>query len=68
MRKAEGREVLLCVAEGGKVLSYEMPKARYNLPVLKIRRQLKKSHVVRKPKARKVLSCKKPKAKKSYCA
>ena len=37
MRKAEGR----------KVMSYEMPKARYDLPVLKSRRHPKKSPVVR---------------------
>ena len=51
-------------AEDEKVMSCEMPKARYDLPVLKSRRQPKESPVVRKPKARKVLLCEMPKAKK----
>ena len=73
------RSPSVCKAEGGKVLSCEMPKARYDQPVLKSRRHPKKSPVMRKaegrevlrremPKARKVLSCEKPKAEKSFGA
>ena len=45
-------------AKGEKVLSCEMPKARYDLPVLKSQRQHKEISVVRKPKARKITSAK----------
>ena len=33
-------------AEGGKVMSFEMPKARYDLPMLKSQRYPKESRVI----------------------